>query len=49
MVVSGKKREDEVTGLSQQIRGSGHPPNWERSPIIAKEADIIKLKFKGAV
>ena len=49
MVVFGKKREDEVTGLSQQIRGNGHPPNWERSPIIAKEADIIKINFKGAV
>ena len=33
----------------QNVRESGHTPNWEEVEILAKENNIVKRKFKESV
>ena len=47
--VNNEKSVEQITGLSQHLRESGHTPNWKKVEILAKENNIVKRKFKGSV
>ena len=44
--VNNEKSVEQITGLSQHLRESGHTPNWKKVEILAKENNIVKRKFK---
>ena len=47
--VNNQKSVEEITGLSQHLRESRHTAIWNEVEIIAKENNLVKLKYKESV